>query len=59
MQATQGLAAGFEVAQGAAALFGSESEDLQKAILKVQEPVDLCLLEVMQVPDPQLTQCWA
>ena len=36
MQATQGLAAGFEVAQGAAALFGNESEDLQKAILKVQ-----------------------
>jgi hypothetical protein len=36
VQATQGLAAGFEVAQGAAALFGSESEDLQKAILKVQ-----------------------
>jgi hypothetical protein len=36
VQATQGLAAGFEVAQGAAALFGSESEDLQKSILKVQ-----------------------
>jgi hypothetical protein len=36
VQAVQGLAAGFEVAQGAAALFGSESEDLQKAILKVQ-----------------------
>jgi hypothetical protein len=35
VQATQGLAAGFEVAQGAAALFGSESEDLQKALLKV------------------------
>lgn len=36
VQATQGLAAGFEVAQGAAALFGAESEDLQKGILKVQ-----------------------
>jgi hypothetical protein len=36
VQATQGLAAGFEVAQGAAALFGAESEDLQKALLKVQ-----------------------
>jgi hypothetical protein len=36
VQATQGIAAGFEVAQGAAALFGSESEDLQKSILKVQ-----------------------
>jgi hypothetical protein len=33
--AVQGLAAGFEVAQGAAALFGSESEDLQKAIVKI------------------------
>jgi hypothetical protein len=36
VQATQGLAAGFEIAQGAAALFGKESEDLQKALLKVQ-----------------------
>ena len=35
VQATQGLAAGFEVAQGAAALFGNESEDLQKTIAKV------------------------
>jgi hypothetical protein len=33
--ATQALTAGFEVAQGAAALFGSESEDLQKTIAKV------------------------
>jgi hypothetical protein len=32
VQATQGLAAGFEIAQGAAALFGSENEDLQKVI---------------------------
>ena len=32
--ATQALASGFEVAQGAAALFGSESEDLQKVIAK-------------------------
>jgi hypothetical protein len=31
----QGLASGFELAQGAAALFGSESEDLQKAIVKI------------------------
>jgi hypothetical protein len=36
VQATQGLAAGFEVAQGAAALFGGESENLQKQLLKVQ-----------------------
>jgi predicted aspartyl protease len=33
--ATQALASGFELAQGAAALFGSESEDLQKIIAKV------------------------
>ena len=33
--ATQALASGFEVAQGAAALFGSENEDLQKVIAKV------------------------
>jgi hypothetical protein len=33
--ATQALASGFELAQGAAALFGSENEDLQKAIAKV------------------------
>jgi hypothetical protein len=33
--ATQALASGFELAQGAAALFGGESEDLQKAIVKI------------------------
>ena len=33
--ATQALASGFELAQGAAALFGGESEDLQKVIAKV------------------------
>ena len=33
--ATQALASGFELAQGAAALFGSENEDLQKAIDKI------------------------
>jgi hypothetical protein len=33
--ATQALSSGFELAQGAAALFGSESEDLQKAIVKI------------------------
>lgn len=31
----QGVAAGFEIAQGAAALFGNENEDVQKALLKV------------------------
>lgn len=33
---TGGLARGFEAAQGAMALFGSESQDLQKALVKVQ-----------------------
>jgi hypothetical protein len=33
--AVQGLAAGFELAQGAAALFGEENEDLQKALVKI------------------------
>ena len=33
--ATQALASGFQVAQGAAALFGSENEDLNKAIVKL------------------------
>jgi hypothetical protein len=36
LQAVQGLAAGFEVVQGTAALFGAENEDLQKSLLKVQ-----------------------
>ena len=31
-----GLASGFQAAQGAAALFGDESENVQKALLKVQ-----------------------
>ena len=34
--AIQGIAGGFAVAQGAAALFGDENEDLQKAMVKVQ-----------------------
>ena len=33
--ATQGLASAFQLAQGAATLFGSENEDLNKAILKI------------------------
>jgi hypothetical protein len=36
VSAVQGITAGFQIAQGAAALFGSENEDLQKALLKVQ-----------------------
>lgn len=35
-EAVRGVAAGFSIAQGAAALFGDENEDLQKAILQVQ-----------------------
>jgi hypothetical protein len=34
-QAVQGVAAGFQIAQGAAALFGEENEDIQKAIMQV------------------------
>lgn len=35
IQAVQGLAGGFAIAQGAAALFGDESEEVQQALLKV------------------------
>jgi hypothetical protein len=35
-QGITGLAGGFAAAQGAAALFGKENEDVQKALLKVQ-----------------------
>ena len=34
-QAVQGVAAGFQIAQGAAALFGEENEEIQKALLQV------------------------
>jgi hypothetical protein len=37
----QALAGGFAIAQGAAALFGSESEDLNKALLKVNAAIAL------------------
>jgi len=36
VEASQAVAAGFAIAQGAAALFGDDNEDLQKAMLKVQ-----------------------
>lgn len=36
VDAVRGVTAAFSVAQGAAALFGDESEELQKALLKVQ-----------------------
>jgi len=35
-RATQGVVAGFEVAAGAAALFGGQSEELEKLLIKVQ-----------------------
>lgn len=35
-RATQGVVAGFEIAVGAAALFGSENEQLQKTLMQVQ-----------------------
>ena len=35
-RATQGIVAGFEVAAGAAALFGGENEELEKTLMKVQ-----------------------
>lgn len=40
-KAIGGIASGFQAAQGAAALFGSESEDLQKSLLKVQAAMAL------------------
>jgi hypothetical protein len=39
--ALQGAAGAFAIAQGAAGLFGSESEDLNKALLKVQSAMAL------------------
>lgn len=35
VQAASGIAAGFAIAQGAAALFGEENEEVEKALLKV------------------------
>lgn len=41
VSAAQGIAGAFGVAQGAAALFGSENEELQKTMLKVQGAIAL------------------
>ena len=41
VEASQAVGAGFAIAQGAAALFGDENEDLQKAMLKVQGAIAL------------------
>jgi hypothetical protein len=40
-QAATGIAGGFAVAQGAAALFGDENEDVQKAIMKTQAAMSI------------------
>jgi hypothetical protein len=40
-RATQGVVAGFEIAAGAAGLFGSESEELEKVLIKVQSAMAL------------------
>lgn len=40
-QSLQGVAGGFAVVQGAMGLFGAESEDLQKSLLKVQSALAL------------------
>lgn len=42
-EAVTALSAGMLVAQGAAALFGDENEDLQKAMLKVQAAMSLAM----------------
>jgi hypothetical protein len=39
LQLGQGIAGGFAAAQGAMALFGSENEDLQKSLVKIQSSV--------------------
>ena len=39
--AIQGITAGFQIAQGAAALFGAEEEELQKSLVKVQAAMAL------------------
>ena len=39
VQATQALATGFQIAQGAAALFGAKNEDLQKSLVKVNAAI--------------------
>jgi len=39
LEGTQLIAGGFSVAQGAAAMFGAESEDLQKVMVKLQSAI--------------------
>jgi len=49
-QAAQLMAGGFAIAQGAAALFGNENEDLQKTMMKVQASIAL-VTDVQQVAE--------
>ncbi len=46
-QAVQGVAAGFQIAQGAAALFGEENEDIQKAMLQAIDGLRQELIKIM------------
>lgn len=40
-QAAAGIASGFQIAQGAAALFGEENEDLQKTLVRIQASMSI------------------
>lgn len=53
LQVAQGVAGGFAVAQGAAALFGDESEELQEVLLRVNAA--MAILQGLQ----QLQATWA
>lgn len=53
IQVAQGVAGGFAVAQGAAALFGEESEELQEVLLRVN--ATMAILQGLQ----QLQATWA
>lgn len=55
IQAVRGLAGAFSVAQGAAALFGDENEDVQKALLKVNAAVAILngLQEIQNILEKQ------
>ena len=54
VEASQAVAAGFAIAQGAAALFGDENEDLQKAMVQVQGA--MALVNGIQQANILLTQ---
>ena len=54
VEGARGIAAAFSIAQGAAALFGSENKNIEKAILKTQAA--MALLNGVQELGQQLTQ---